>query len=262
MVHSPRVRTEFLLGGAEWMSSFDQLTADGTPERLLGGTPRVLDAGSRHTERWNLPVHGPGAPSSGLWLGRFGDQLFIDPPTLSDRERHYGFQLSGTRRTTVTRDGETLLDTDSFGPTLLEVPPGPAGYRVAMDSAPGSELSSRVSVAWTFRSDTTTGTGDELLPLTAVAFSPPVDDAGTARGGRLAVVPVRVERQAGWSTDLRRLAVEVSYDDGVTWHRAPLAGRDALVWHPRSGYVSLRATGADRDGNTVEQTILRAYRLR
>lgn len=66
--------------------------------------------------------------------------------------------------------------------------------------------------------------------------------------------------------EVRRLTVDVSYDDGRTWNRAPLivapGGRQVLLDHPAgTGFVSLRANVADGRGNTTEQTIIRAYRI-
>jgi hypothetical protein len=76
-----------------------------------------------------------------------------------------------------------------------------------------------------------------------------------------------VKRQAGsGSAVVTKLVVQVSYDDGRTWKPATVA-RDGAAWtvsvtHPAKGYVSLRAQAADAAGNTVEQTVIRAYRLR
>jgi hypothetical protein len=81
-------------------------------------------------------------------------------------------------------------------------------------------------------------------------------------------VPVSVQRQTGaqYGT-LTGLTVDVSYDDGASWHQVPLLGhgdhRTALLDQPRDArYVSLRATAADSVGNKVSQTIIHAYRLR
>jgi hypothetical protein len=53
----------------------------------------------------------------------------------------------------------------------------------------------------------------------------------------------------------------VSFDDGATWKPVRLKDDAALVPLPGGeGFVSLRATAADSDGNTVEQTVIRAYR--
>lgn len=60
--------------------------------------------------------------------------------------------------------------------------------------------------------------------------------------------------------------VEVSYDDGVTWAKAKVEKKgqtwNVVLDHPRKGdYVSLRASAQDRAGNSVKQTLIRAYPL-
>jgi hypothetical protein len=59
---------------------------------------------------------------------------------------------------------------------------------------------------------------------------------------------------------LASLTVEASFDDGRTWRAVPVAGAVATIDHPRAArFVSLRAKAADANGNTVEQTTIRAY---
>jgi hypothetical protein len=92
-----------------------------------------------------------------------------------------------------------------------------------------------------------------------IRFAPKLDELNQAPGGRRYAVPVNVQGNDG---PLTSLAVQVSYDDGVTWNAAKLDGRTALVDHPRrSGFVSLRATATDSAGHKVEQTVIHAYKL-
>jgi len=62
--------------------------------------------------------------------------------------------------------------------------------------------------------------------------------------------------------------VNASYDDGKTWQPATVVS-DGAKWkvtvnHPatKGGYVSLRVTAEEPNGNSVEQTVIRAYQLR
>jgi hypothetical protein len=57
--------------------------------------------------------------------------------------------------------------------------------------------------------------------------------------------------------------VEVSFDDGDTWSKAPVVGGAALVRNTGEpgGYASLRAKGSDSKGNTFEHSVIRAYRI-
>jgi hypothetical protein len=65
----------------------------------------------------------------------------------------------------------------------------------------------------------------------------------------------------------KTLTVAVSYDDGRTWQPTVLTRASDGTWtaqlqHPnRAGFVSLRARAIDQSGNSVEQTIIHAYRI-
>jgi hypothetical protein len=122
-------------------------------------------------------------------------------------------------------------------------------------------LSLRTSTAWTFRSAGIDGTA-RRLPLSIVRFKPPLDPDNTAPSGRPYLIPVSVERLAGSDAGLpRSLELQVSFDDGANWARVEAAGGVMRVSHPATdGFVSLRAKATDTHGNTVKQTIIRAYR--
>lgn len=100
-----------------------------------------------------------------------------------------------------------------------------------------------------------------------IRFAPRVDQFNRNHEGRLALVPLSVEAQPGSKAGrVLHLQVDVSVDDGKTWRRAVVdnAGGDrwlARVRTPASGadYVSLRAKATDAKGNSVEQTVVRAY---
>jgi hypothetical protein len=101
------------------------------------------------------------------------------------------------------------------------------------------------------------------VPLTAVGFAPDVDLTNTARAGRLTSIALPVTSQ-GKPPKLRDVAVDVSFDDGLTWHRAPAVYShghwQTTVLNPaKPGFASLRATATDTTGNRTTVTIQRAY---
>ncbi|WP_243866989.1 hypothetical protein [Actinophytocola oryzae] len=77
-------------------------------------------------------------------------------------------------------------------------------------------------------------------------------------------MPLRVLDETGASIRPKRLSVEVSYDEGTSWQRVPVDAKlVATLRHPAAAAsVSLRASATDADGNTVRQTVIRAYTLR
>lgn len=135
-----------------------------------------------------------------------------------------------------------------------------AAYRLEMHSERAAWLSTKTDIAWTFRSGQTSG--QVPLPLWTVGFSPNVDQYNSVCGGVVHAVPVTVTPQAGAAVGSpASLTVEASFDDGATWRQVPVVGGAAKIPHPRGGgFVSLRATAADSAGNTVTQTVIRAYR--
>ena len=118
----------------------------------------------------------------------------------------------------------------------------------------------QVAGTWTFTGDRSTGV--QQHPVSAVRFTPALDDNGSVRKGLFAL-PVSVENQPGTTSRQRLRSVQVSYDQGATWQTAPVIGGYALLCQPANAKsVSLRATAADRAGNSVDQTIIDAYSLR
>ncbi|MFE2751889.1 S8 family serine peptidase [Actinosynnema sp. NPDC059335] len=227
---------------------------------------RTYRPGDRGRERFNFPVFGPGLPASRYeYLGRLGDRLMVQVPLVNDGADNLGGSAYASARTTLHRDGQKIAETPAPGGEFA-VPPGTARYRVETDfvRSPGvSELSTRVTGAWTFRSDTVPGERSRKLPLSVVRFAPRLDADGGTPAGRLLRVPLTVEQQQGADNGrVHKVEVDVSFDDGKTWARVPVVGGAALVRNAdRAGYASLRAKGTDSKGNTFEHAVIRAYRL-
>ncbi len=72
-----------------------------------------------------------------------------------------------------------------------------------------------------------------------------------------------VERQRGSAAGaVRDLTAEISFDNGAIWKPAPIRKGQVVVNHPAmEGFASLCAKAVDTAGNTVEQTVIRAYRI-
>ncbi len=85
-------------------------------------------------------------------------------------------------------------------------------------------------------------------------------------GDRPYVLTASVERPDGTHAQVRQFTVEASYDGGATWRRLPAVpnGKGYTVLAPPvprggDGYVALRTSLRDADGNTLRQTVERAY---
>nr|MDT0657104.1 S8 family serine peptidase [Micromonospora sp. DSM 115978] len=268
----PSERTEYynVDGRARWFRSFDEISGTGDQRKFLTNSvapPAAYRAGQSYQEHWSRGVFGPtlaAPPYEHQWVTRRGDTLSILAPLYGDGLGRAGYSSIATGRVVLHRDGEPFAELDGLSGELT-VPPEEADYRLEIVAERGgpATLSTRVEVAWTFRSGHVPGDGPARLPLSTVRFSPSVDSDNSAPAGTTASIPVAVAAQpdspAGGND---RLAVEVSYDDGVTWTAADLVDGRVVVHHPdRAGYVSLRASATDTDGNAVRQTVIRAYRI-
>jgi Subtilase family len=239
----------------------------------LASPLRTFTGGRTYRERRNAAVYGPGFTDPPLFdngsVLRMGDTVRLRPTLLDDALNWGGFATSGQRaHLTLDRDGTRVFDR-SGNAFDVTVPAGAATYRLGADltrSGPQMALSTRVTCAWTFHSGTTPRDRWTPLPLSAVRFLPPLDLENAAPAGTRVTVPFEIQRQPGSAAGtVREVRVQVSFDDGTTWLPAQVFRHDqrgvVLVNHPAGpGFVSLRASTVDAAGNTVEETILRAYR--
>lgn len=111
------------------------------------------------------------------------------------------------------------------------------------------------------------GKGGVGLSLLAVRFAPPELDRHNAVRADSINIPITVQQPPNApASTLTALSVSASFDDGRTWRplHVTLDGPDtatAAITHPNGArYVSLRADATDSAGDTVTQTVIRAYR--
>ncbi|MGM1063225.1 S8 family serine peptidase [Saccharothrix sp. Mg75] len=272
----PLAVTAYYSPGVDWHGDFLQMPApDAFPPQNYQATvrPRRFAAGRPATDKWNTAVFGPAFPMrsrSYEWAGRLGDEVSVSVPMFTDQDpNHFGFSQVTTGRTTLHRDGVLIGETPYDGSVYGAVPAGRGVFalRTEAERSAVAELSTRVTADWSFTSDTAAGEEPEPLPLLAVRFAPALDQRNRAAAGRPFTFPVYVQRNGATGSAGVRTAVQVSYDDGATWKPVPLVKLGerwiAAVRHPvGAGFVSLKAQARDDRGNSVDQTIIRAYGLR
>ncbi|MBB5801698.1 hypothetical protein F4560_001466 [Saccharothrix ecbatanensis] len=258
---------DYVTTDVQWEWTFLQQNASGA-EALLLSTPDVYRAGRRYGKSFNEPVFGITAPASAdPYLSRRGDDIRAGLWLFGDKAGNLGDSMVDKARTTLFRDGQPVGELPTAGYGGFTVPPGPAEYRLETEAVRSADLSpfaTTVSGAWTFRSDTVAGGEVRPLPLSVVRFTPKLDDSGAAPAGRVLPVPLVVEQQRGADNGrIDRIDVEVSFDDGATWSKAPVVGRTALVRNTGQpgAWASLRVGATDSKGNTVRQTVIHAYRI-
>jgi subtilisin family serine protease len=257
---------------------------DVTWQHLLGVTDAVvsdaeIDTSIRSYEpghyrsAWNRAPLGPafGDAGEGWGVSRAGGQLAVAVTLLSGNDPHqYTAPPAGlTGTTTLSRDGVALGTSPSPGAGAFPIPDSPGTYTLRSTgtrSVPWSVIGTSVDVTWTFREP---GAAAPVapLPLMVVRASGDVDEQGRAPAGSPFELSLLVQHQPGApAARLTELRVEASFDDGATWTAAPTElendGGHALVRHPASaGFASLRITARDAGGDSVTQTVIRAYQV-
>ncbi|MEU6074208.1 S8 family serine peptidase [Micromonospora sp. NPDC047074] len=271
VVATPGRRTEYYSGNLPWQAVVDERTVEGDLLilNLAQLAPVTYRAGRQHVERWNgtalnttvIPQH-PDMPA----VTRDGNTVRAALTTYTDGAGHVGLPYSMTNHEFTLHQGDTLVGGYDYLYGTWEVAAEPTTYRMryAFDLPEPYRLSRRLETEWTF---TTSADKAGALPLTSIGFQPALALDNSVRAGSTLAIPLTFAQQAtaGRVTSAK---VSVSFDDGRTWTDARTAEKrgayTATVSHPRnsSGFVSLRATAADSDGNTVTTTVYRAYQVK
>jgi hypothetical protein len=273
----PSVATEYYQPkGVQWYSEVGEhvLDEEGFPVNVSGlsSAPRSLKPGKRYQERWNAATFAPAFPAADFpYAARLGNDLFAGVPLFSDQDGHAGWSEADSAYTKLFRNGQ-LVGESEFGGYVegLGLPAGRGDFTLETNVDRGQlfPFSTQVDATWKFRSGRVSGEEFKPLPLWSVQYQPEVDAENYAERDPLTLVPVTAQAQPGSDVGkLRKLRVEVSYDDGDTWHRAPLLPNGKHSWKavlkPKEAkFVSFRATVVDSAGNSLEQTVIRAYGIR
>lgn len=276
----PQQRTEYLSpGDTRYRQQIDAV-------RPFVGTIREQITSYRERERrdqswFESPVR-PGViegtpQQTGVPVVREGDTLdLLLPEWVGTTRGHWGFVHSSvdTSAFRLFQDGELIAEAArASGDFPLR--PDPATYRIELDvnrDAPWWTTSVATRTAWTFRSAQPPAGVAEVLPLLLVRYDADLDLMNTAERRFVQTLELEVDHQPGADGPrIRTTRVWTSYDDGATWHRAIVLprGRDgeylALLrplFPPRDAeFASLRVEATDRDGNSIEQEIIRAWQL-
>ncbi|MFF1833502.1 S8 family serine peptidase [Streptomyces sp. NPDC058231] len=258
-------------------------------EAGMHDAPHTYRPGRRATERWFGAVVRPSIPRGGhLPSVRNGDTLSVYVPEFSDSgSGHWSFaeadafggggvgtgartsEANDTATAVLYRNGKRIAESDEGAWGNFEVPAGKADYRLDLATARTSadwHFGTGTRTSWTFRSDTAASTA--LLPLLQIDYTAPVDARNAVGPRRRHSIGLNVRMQDGMAAPRGvTLKVETSYDDGRTWTAATTArqgsGFTATVERPArvhgDTYVTLRVTAKDTAGNTVRQTVDRAY---
>ncbi|TDE01806.1 S8 family peptidase [Jiangella asiatica] len=165
------------------------------------------------------------------------------------------------------RDGEPLCESQFNSGCYVD--PVPGRYQLEVETQQSRRpISTATRTVWDVAA--AFDRPDEPLPAIALDYDVPLDGTNAVRAG----TPYRLTVTAGYQpehTEIGDFTVQawVSHDDGATWTELGTrpAGRDGdatfLVRPPREGaeFTTVRVLATDGDGNSVDQTITRAWRV-
>jgi subtilisin family serine protease len=265
----PGMRTEYVTteGGIRWFTDL-WLGDSWAPVVGLTSPFTAYRAGRTYPVRFNHAVFGPALPPEDYpWAYRLGDELGVNIPLFSDSSGNAGFSAVESARTQLYRGEELVGETaDAGNGYFTALPAEPGRYRLVTTATRRKtfDLTTSVSAEWTFSSSHVDEEEPVAVDLNVVRFSPVLDTANSAPAGQRFLVPLQLQDQSGATSRPKSMEVEVSYDRGANWQPVRVsANQTAVLHHPANAEtVSLRADATDREGNTVRQTIIDAYKLR
>ncbi|MFJ3762831.1 S8 family serine peptidase [Streptomyces sp. NPDC090080] len=225
-------------------------------------------AGSTTRVEWFGPFDRPRINRSQDLPQRTGDTIDVTVPGWGDgTENHVGTSGPGDLSQEISLyRGADLLAQSPGGHLQADVAGSRQAYRLVTTTArTGYPHSTRTSTQWTFASASPGADRTVQLPLLQVDYGIPTTADGTARRDAfLQVKPSHIPGVAAGS--VRTDSVELSYDDGRTWHSASLSRSQAdattrLHAPANATFLTIRVRASDSRGDSVTQTIVRAVSI-
>ncbi|MEV8017743.1 S8 family peptidase [Streptomyces sp. NPDC086554] len=264
----PGTRTLYLstADDVKWGMNFEQqagLDPDGWPilDAVYSlGAAQKFTGGKSYEKTFNTAVFGPRIGGE-FGVTREGNEIGGYLPLFADGKTHAGSSLYSSVKTTLYKGSTKIGENDDplVGGATFKVPAAEAEYKLSTSvkrSVKVAAASTRIDASWTFRSKKA---DNAKLPVSTARFAPAVDLSSAAAAGQTQSVPVSVQGAAAGS-NLKSLAVYVSYDYGQTWKKATVSGGKISVKNPAAGKgISFHAKIADKKGNKSTVSIYNAY---
>ncbi|GAA1145773.1 S8 family serine peptidase [Kribbella jejuensis] len=255
---------------ARWQTEVDEVVPSTDPNNPFPETlstllsPSTAYRAKPYRERFNAAAFTT-APGEAV---RTGGDLYLSAYGHADADGNRGFIAADSQSSKLLHDGKVVAESPYFGYIEASgLPAAKTAYTLeSTQTQSAGPSSTRMDLRWTFTSAaTSTAT---RLPLLGIRFQPKVDDHNRAVRKPITVLPVVVDPQDGQQLPaIRKLTVQVSGDDGKTWHNAaavPIGhGRYTAIFEtPAGSSISVRSHLADGSGNQTDLTVVRAYQLR
>ncbi|MEU8761719.1 S8 family serine peptidase [Streptomyces sp. NPDC048659] len=275
-VAAPGARTEYYSAGD---TSWRQLIGSSFPfgELMVGATHRYTP-GERRTEGWYDGVIAPTAPRDAtgapvLVAERQGNLIGFADAMWGDTTHHAepgSFGDIGNLR--LSKDGEVIGET-GWPSGAFEVPSAPGTYTLEQNTMKlGSRVwarSTSVNSAWKFTSKLDESVYSQGIPILFPRYDLPEDGLKTLAATDGQRIGLGATGHAGYTpAALTSARLSYSYDGGETWIPARVSrqggGWTATVNHAGATgkQVTLKTELTDARGNSVTQTVVRAYDVR
>lgn len=290
-VDAPHRRVELLVPGD---TRYRQgMRADPPFVGRMSETAMVYEAGETRHQSWfrspSRPAINDGGPlESGTPVIRTGDTLdLLIPEWTGAQPQHWGF-MHGSVDDSAFRlyeNGELIAETARANGEF-DLSPEDVELRLELDvsrDAPWWLTSTATSTAWTVQADRPADDDELHLPILEVEYDLAVDRTNVAlppnENPGPPTIGVRASHQQGAAdAEIAEIRVWASDDDGATWwelnafqSQRPFRQQNGdwkrfLLTGPPfggnpDGLISLRVEARDVNGNSIEQDIMRAYRL-
>lgn len=244
------------------------------------GLVQTVAAGHRYIRTFGRAVRGPGKGVLPFYDSALGDHhnFFFSTLSFYHDAAANGDECCSQGTIALRARGKLVKKTSFVGtgrPFLADVR-RPGRYTIDISATrqpPGKGvtpaiLSTRLHLTWKFKA-TAQDLGETIVgvPVSVTTFRPArLDLRNEARPGAVTQVSVIIEAaRTDHQHAVKSVRVQASYDDGASWHTVPVSGRGtrrlASVQDPASGFVSLRSTVTDVQGNSTVETIVRAYAI-
>ncbi|MFJ3763069.1 PA domain-containing protein [Streptomyces sp. NPDC090080] len=221
---------------------------------------------SQH-QRWFGPITRPRMVSFEI-PHRIGNGVGGTVAGFGDGGAAHSGDASVMSREFALYQGDRLLVRNGPSPDLsvVDLPKRVLPYRLVVDTKGNPDLTPYPKVThteWRFLSGEV---DDEALPLLQLDYDVDLDSAGRAARNAVFSILAAVPRGGTARESSSAVRLEVSYDDGATWHQQDLR-KTGAAWQARlhapgaARLVSIRVTADRRDGG-VTQTVIRAFGLK
>ncbi|MFF8839109.1 S8 family serine peptidase [Streptomyces sp. NPDC015130] len=275
-VPAPGSRTEYWSAGD---TTWEPMVGSSFPfGEIMVGTPHAYTPGEKRTENWYEGVLAPTAPrdTAGapvLVAERQGNLIGFADAMWGDGTHHaVPGSFGDIGNVSLSRDGE-VLGTSSWPFGVFEVPAEAGTYTLEQNTMKiGSKVwarSTSVNSKWEFTSKLDESVYSQGIPILFPRYDLPEDGLKTLAATDGQQIGLTATGHAGYTpAALTSARLSYSYDEGTTWTEARVSQQGgqwtATVNHTgASGEpVTLRTELTDANGNSVTQTVVRAYDVR